>query len=849
MAIEHVQNGETGLAAREKINAAISVINELVDGGGAQPGDATLTALAGLDTSANKMPYFTDHDVATLTTLTPFARSLLDDDDVAAALTTLGVSAFIQGFLNDADAAIARATLGAQASDATLTALAGLAAAADKLPYFTGADTAAIAVLTAFARTLLEDADAAAALTTLGVSAFIQGLLNDADAATARATLGAQASDTTLTALAGLATAADKLPYFTDTDVADVTVLTAFARTLLDDADATTARATLGAQASDATLTTLAGLATAADKLPYFTDADVADVTVLTAFARTLLDDADATTARATLGAQASDATLTTLAGLATAADKLPYFTDADVADVTVLTAFARTLLDDADATTARATLGAQASDATLTALAGLVTATDKLPYFTGADTAAVAVLTAFARTLLEDADAAAALTTLGVSSFIQGLLNDADATTARATLGAQASDATLTALAGLATAADKLPYFTGADTAAVTVLTAFARTLLEDADAAAALTTLGVSSFIQELLNDADATTARATLGAQASDTTLTALAGLATAADKLPYFTGADTAAVTVLTAFARTLLEDADAATARGTLGAAAASHSHLGTIPAPIALGASEHLDDLKAANVYYQSANANAATARGYPEAAAGTLIVTTAAGPVQQYYVYNSSRVYIRAQYSTGAWTVWAKQYNTQNKPSAADVGAVAPYVVLPTGTDLNTVQTSGFYRLAEAGSGHPNCPNPSGYGQMIVSAALDTVAQIYIDPFSGATYIRSWPVTGAAGVWNLIFSQTHLPTAAQGNSDIVANGYGQVGSYAFLWSSNVSPTGPGFIEPGANVHWADGEGGHPSGTAAGTWKLMGARSVPATDNFGSMSSLWIRIA
>ena len=151
--------------------------------------------------------------------------------------------------------------------------------------------------------------DNATALTALGVSAFIRQLLDDTDASAARATLGAQASDATLTALAAITTAANKLIYATGSDAFSTTDFTAFARTLLDDADAATARTTLGltigtnVQAYDATLAVLAGLALAADKMIYATGSDQVATTTLTAFARTLLDDADAASARATLGA------------------------------------------------------------------------------------------------------------------------------------------------------------------------------------------------------------------------------------------------------------------------------------------------------------------------------------------------------------------------------------------------------------------------------------------------------------------------------------------------------------------------------------------------------------------
>lgn len=93
---------------------------------------------------------------------------------------------------------------------------------------------------------------------------------------------------------------------------------------------------------------------------------------------------------------------------------------------------------------------------------------------------------------------------------------------------------------------------------------------------------------------------------------------------------------------------------------------------------INIGASQNLDNYQTPGIYYQPANANTSAALNYPENLAGTLLVLKNAGMTQVYYVYNSSRIWTRSKYSTGAWTAWAREYNTLNKPTAADVGALS---------------------------------------------------------------------------------------------------------------------------------------------------------------------------
>ncbi|ELM2220763.1 phage tail protein [Escherichia coli] len=77
---------ETQAATPKAVKAVYDLAN------GKQPADATLTALAGLATAADKLPYFTGNDTASLTTLTNVGRNILDKASTQAVIQYLGLS-------------------------------------------------------------------------------------------------------------------------------------------------------------------------------------------------------------------------------------------------------------------------------------------------------------------------------------------------------------------------------------------------------------------------------------------------------------------------------------------------------------------------------------------------------------------------------------------------------------------------------------------------------------------------------------------------------------------------------------------------------------------------------------
>lgn len=151
-------------------------------------------------------------------------------------------------------------------------------------------------------------------LTLAGTLAVANGGTGSTSAANARTALGVaigtdvQAYNANLAALATLTNAADKGFYFTGGGNMSTFDFTSAGRALLDDANNTAQRATLGltigthVQAYHANLDLVAGLTGATNRGFYFDSASTMGTYTITAAGRALLDDADASAQRTTLG-------------------------------------------------------------------------------------------------------------------------------------------------------------------------------------------------------------------------------------------------------------------------------------------------------------------------------------------------------------------------------------------------------------------------------------------------------------------------------------------------------------------------------------------------------------------
>jgi hypothetical protein len=333
---------------------------------------------------------------------------------------------------------------------------------------------------------------------------------------------------------------------------------------------------------------------------------------------------------------------------------------------------------------------------------------------------------------------------------------------------------------------------------------------------------------------------------------TAISILGGLTPAADRFPYYTGAGTAVLGTITAAGRALLDDADAATQRATMGAAAAVHTHAVSdvtglqTQLDVKANASQPLLDMPRFSRPYNvtGTDLNALTLAGFydgdamtnaPSAGWWHVLVMRHSGNdlwVQQIAwaltVDGSDTMYLRSRLN-GVWGAWKRMANETDVSSKAPIanpsftGSMAlngQAVAVQGGTPtFGNAYTNAWWRVN--GNGGIYWESWGGGFYMDAAGTIKTYAGVGI--------------TAGAGVFSSLTSNGGTVPHSGMNADTI----GQFGFMNFSGSAkNKNDT-----TAGSNLTWANHTGSGGGGSPSGTWKCLGTMSG------SNQATLWQRIA
>jgi hypothetical protein len=479
---------------------------------------------------------------------------------------------------------------------------------------------------------------------------------------------------------------------------------------------------------------------------------------------------------------------------LTPAANTIPYFTSSSAASTTAFTAFARTLLAGVDGPTMLGILSAQTANANLTALSGTTAATNTLPYYNSATTMTTTALTSYGRSLIGVADAPTARTTLGlgntatlnigtttgtvtagddsrVVNALQTTNNLSDipnATTARTNISAQTLNNNLTALSGIAGAANTVAYFTGVGTMSSTSLTAYGISLIAAVSASAARTVLGLGGA--------------AVLSVGTTTGTIAA---------------GDDSRIVNALQK-GNNLSDVASVSTTRTNLGLGGAAVLNVGTTTGTVAAGndsrivaalqTTNNLSDVASpatsrANLGLgNSAVLNVGTATGTVAAGNDSRIVGAAqvANNLSDLASVTTARTNLGlGTAATATVTTSAVDNTTGHLLKFGDFGIGVP--VAEVNIDCNTIITSGSYYCS--GSSLVNTPTGSEGWLTVLGINTSYCTQYYV-VLAGTMFIRNL-IAGVWSAWSLGYFARNIVSTVSQSGGVPTGGIIETGTNA----------------------------------------------------------------